>query len=138
MLKLSSLKADVNRETKGDWMSVPDWPDVKLKVSGINLPAFALAQSTLRKKWARIYKDDPTPQDTFYSGIGALYAKHLLHDWQGFDEPYTPERALELLSDPEYRELVIRVGDAASRLTEVNLEFVEEAEKNSAKRSVTK
>lgn len=136
-IKLSSLKADLVREERGDWVEFPDWPGVEFKVSSLLLPAYTVARDLLMQKLSRQHKGKPIPRDVMTTELGKLYAKHILHDWRGLDVAYSPETALEILSDPEYRAVVAAVEWCAAKLSDVEAEFVEEAGKNSSKPSAT-
>lgn len=134
-IKLSSLKADLTREAKGDWVDFPDWPGVSFNVSSLHLPAFTIARDLMFQRLARTYKKKPVPKDVLSSELGKLYHAHILHGWRGLDVPYSPEKAGEILPDPEYRNVVAAIEWCAGTLSEVELEFVEEAEKNSERPS---
>jgi hypothetical protein len=134
-VKLASLKADLKREEKGDWVEYIDWPGVEFKVSSLHLPAYTVARDLLMQKMARIYKGKPIPREALTVEIGKLYAKHILHDWRGLDVEYSPEKAAEILADPEYRNVVAAIEWCAAKVSEVEVEFVADAEKNSVRPS---
>lgn len=136
---LSSIKADLAREEKGDWIPHPDFVDDKgihaeFNVSSLHLPAYTVARDLMLQRLAKFYtsKGVKPPQHVVTSEYGKLYAKHILHGWRGFDIKYTPEIAAEMLPDPEYRNLVAAVEWCAAKVSDVDLEFAEEAGKNSA------
>lgn len=130
-VKLSSLRADLEREAKGDWEPYPDWPGVEFNVSSLHLPAYTTARDLLFQRLARTYKKNPVPKDVMVIELGKLYHKHILHGWRGFDVEYSPEAALEHLTNPEYRNVVAAIEYCAAKVSEVDIEFVEDAEKNS-------
>jgi hypothetical protein len=134
-VKLSSVKADLDREAKGDWVDFPDWPGVAFKVSSLLLPAYRVERDLLGQRLARQYKGKPIPPDVMTREVGKLYAKHILHDWRGFDEPYEKGHAAELLADPEYRAIVGAVEFCAAKLADIDVEFIEDAAKNSERPS---
>lgn len=129
-LKLASLKADLAREEKGDWIEYPEWPGVEFNVSSVHKPAYVTERDLLLQKLARKYKGKPIPAEVSTPMVGKLYCKHLLHGWRGLDAAYTPETALETLSDPAYRNVVNAVVWCAEQISTVDAEFVEEEEKN--------
>lgn len=143
MLKLSSLKADLARENDGAWMDVPEWPGVSLKVRGLNYPAYELARNTGAQIRARKTKNAASTSAESTAFFGRLYAEHILLDWKGLvsDDrqmvPYSKERALEILTDPAFREFVAAVESAAARVAQVDVEFIEGAAKNSEQPSAT-
>lgn len=136
-LKLSSIRADLARENEGDWVDIPEWPGVRLKVRSINSRDYQnqreLAQQAMIRSLGRL----PTSIE-MEPKIRKLAAEFLLRGWDGLvgddEQPivYTPARAVELLIDPEMRTLAQQVVWAAGRVGEREAEFVEAATKNSA------
>lgn len=137
MLKLDSIKADLDKERNGDWVEFPDWPGVSFKVKSIEAPDFRTGRDMLLRKLARKYKSKPIPQDELQQDIGKLYHSHILIDWKGLDTPYSPDQALDVLTDPAYRKVFAAIEWCAAQIGESDAEFVEDAAKNSAKRSAT-
>lgn len=129
-VKLTSLAADVDLETKGDWQDCPTIPGVRLNVRSINYPAYTIARDQLIQRLRRQAGGKPIPQDKTIVEIGRLYAQHLLLGWEGFDEPYTPARALEILTDASYREVITAVESAAGGVGQAQIEFIDDAIKN--------
>lgn len=129
-VKLSSLKADLERETTGDWVSFPDWPGVDFNVSSLHLPAYQTARDILFKRLQKTYKGSPIPQAVMTTEMGKLYAKHILHDWRGLDVEYSQQSAAEILADPAYRNIVAAIEFCAGTISATDIEFVEEAAKN--------
>lgn len=132
---LASLKADLDREAKGDWVDYPDWPGVRFNVSSLHLPAYTVARDIMFLKLARKHKGGPIPDQEQNVELGKLYAKHLLHDWAGLDVPYSKEKAAETLSDPEFRNVVAAVQWCAAKISDIDVVFVEDASKNSERPS---
>jgi hypothetical protein len=131
-VKLASLKADLSREEKGDWVEFPDWPGVEFNVSSLHLPAFTVARDLMYQRMARLYKKKPIPKDVLSGEIGKLFLKHILHGWRGLDVQYSPAKAEEVLTAPEYRNVVAAVEWCAGKISDLDIEYVEDAEKNSA------
>ena len=142
LLKLSSVKSERKRIEEGDWIAYPQWngptgsAKVRFQVKGISSTAYRRAYEDLGKKLALKYKGEPIPDDIAHEMSGELLAEHLLLCWDGLDEPYSPERALELLTDRDYAAFQGAVEWCARRLENLNLEFVEETIKNSEAPSV--
>jgi hypothetical protein len=136
-VRLSSIKADLDREQKGDWVEYPDWPGVSFNVSSLLIPAYRIDRDLLGQRLARQYKGKAIPPDVLTTEVGKLFHKHILHNWKGFDKEYSKELASEMMADPEYRNLVEAVQYCANRLAETDLEFVEDAVKNSKRPSAT-
>lgn len=135
-VKLASVKADLDIEAKGEWVPYPDWPGVEFNVRSLHAPAYQTARDLLIQRLTRKFKGQPIPQSALAPEIGKIYCKHILGGWRGFDEVYTEEIALERLSDPAYRNLVAAVEWCAGQVGQSEVEFIENAEKNSVRPSV--
>lgn len=129
-IKLTSLKADLDREEQGDWIDIPDCPGLRLQVRSIESPSYVIPRDQLVQKWVRKYGRKPIPRDVRSQGLGRLYAEQILLGWEGLEEQYSRERALEVLTDPAYRVFLGYVEYAAAQLAEIDMEFVDEAIKN--------
>jgi hypothetical protein len=143
MLKLSSLKADLQKEEEGDWVDAPDLPGVRLKVRSLEYKQYRIARDIKVQHLMRKYGRKPIPPDVQTKEYGKLYADHILLDWEGLAEDdgkpvaFTKELALELLRDPEFRKLTSAVEWAASQVAETEQEFLEASAKNSPAPSAT-
>ncbi|MBB3288158.1 MULTISPECIES: hypothetical protein [unclassified Rhizobium] len=131
VVKLASLKADLAREAKGDWIDYPDLPGVAFKVSSTLSEPFVTERDLFLKKMAARNKPVGPNDPEMVRGIGQLYCQHILHDWKGFDAAYSEEVALEALTDVAHRDLRNAVDWCARKIAEVNVEFVDAAVKNS-------
>lgn len=129
-IKLSSLKSDLELEEKGEWQDYPDWPGVRFEVSSINKPAYVVERDLMMQRLARKH-GRKVPPNVLTVEFGRLYHKHLLHNWDGLDEAYTPELAGQIMTNPEYREVIKAVEYCAGQVGRVDAEFLEEAGKNS-------
>jgi hypothetical protein len=89
----------------------------------LNLPEYQTARQLMFQRLGKTYKNQPVPSDVLTVELGTLYAQHLLHDWKGFDEDYSPETALRTLTDPEHRLVVSAVEWCAAKVSEVDIEF---------------
>jgi len=136
-VKLGSLKADLVKEADGEWIDIPDLPGVALKVRSVNFPAYKTARDLAVQRLARKHGKKPIPEKEMAEVSGRLFAEHLLLGWRGFDVDYTPELALEVLTDPAYRELRAHVEWAAAQVGHAEVEFVEDLAKNSETASGT-
>ncbi|ODA94989.1 hypothetical protein BFX40_20390 [Mesorhizobium sp. SEMIA 3007] len=136
-IKLSSVKADLSREEKGDWIPSPDFPGVEFNVSSLHLPAYQTALTLMEQRLARAYKGVPVPPHIRTVEVGKLLHKHILHDWRGFDEPYSEEVASGMMCEPEGRNFIAAVQNCAAMVSLTDVEFVEEAGKNSSRPSAT-
>jgi hypothetical protein len=141
-LKLSSLKKSRKLLEAGDWITYYGWADQagkkpRFKVSALSSDAYQAVLVKSSTELALKYKGEPIPPDVAHRIDGELLAEHILHDWDGLDEPYSKDRAEELLTDRDYEALFHAVSWCAKKISDLNLEFVEDAEKNSAAPSVT-
>ncbi len=128
-IKLSSLKNNSERQTDGEWVEVPEWPGVSLKVRSIQCHDFRMARDILQQKLIRKLGRLPTSVE-MDEHSPKLYAKHLLRGWNGFDIEYSEDTALDILSDPEHAPLREQIVFAASRVGDSDIEFTADAEKN--------
>ena len=142
-LKLSSLRVDLDRQYKGDWISYPLWDGVRFNVSSPKLPAY---QRCLAKNQRDIAKRYPIGQDQLPTeealeanreAEALLVCEHLLHGWEGIDLEYSPDAAEKYLIDPEYEALLNAVKWCGNKLAEVNAEYIEDLAKNSDAPSAT-
>jgi hypothetical protein len=125
MLKLSSIRADLEREKNGDWVDARSWPGVRFFVSALTKPSYQLKRDALVQRLQRKHKGKPVPTEELAPHLGKLYAEEIVHGWDGIDVSYSPEKALELLTDPTYRELVSEIEYCAATLSSVDADFVE-------------
>lgn len=131
-VKLASLKADLTREKKGDWVAYPNWPGVEFNVSSIHLPEFTTARSLMFQRLQLVYKNN-IPDDVMTGEMGGLLDKHILHDWRGLDVKYTAQTATDVMTDASYREVISAVQWCANELGRVEVQFTEAEVKNSEK-----
>lgn len=127
---LSSLKADSKIEAAGEWKEAVEWPGVAFKLRSIEYGPYRIARDQLAQKLFRQYKRKSIPQEVAAKEFGKLYAQYLLIDWRGLDVSYSPERAEEVLCDPEYRKIVRVIEYLAGEVGEQDIQFTEETAKN--------
>ena len=130
-VKLVSLKADLAKEQEGGWIPIPELPGVELLVRSIHYRPFVVARDAASRRMAKRYGVEPVPPEEEAQINGALYADHLLLGWKGFDQPHSPELARGLMTDVAYRELRGHVVYAAVQVGRADVEFLEDARKNS-------
>lgn len=135
-IKLDSIKRDLRRETDGEWQTVPEWDGVKLLVRSLNCVDYRNARDILMSKMTRRLNRIPTGPE-LDAELPKLYARFLLRGWEGFDQPYSPELAMTMLTNPEFGELADKVVQCAARVGQVDVEFIEAAAKNSEPPSAT-
>lgn len=136
-IKLSSIKNNIDREREGDFVDIPEWTGVSLKVRSTEYPPYKIALDQLVQRFVRKYKNKPVPPEERDGEVGKLVADHILLDWAGFDEPYSADFARDLLASPQGRELGKHALWASGVVGQVQIEFVEDAVKNSVTPSAT-
>jgi hypothetical protein len=130
-VKLSSLKADVEKQDEGDWQPIPELTGVKVKVRSLRSPKYQFGATPIRQRHVRKFGENGTvPNAEFAKSYGRLVADVILLDWDGFDEKFSREKALETLMDPGYAEVLGYIIAAAGRVAQGEVEYVEEAAKN--------
>jgi hypothetical protein len=130
MLELKSLKNDLKAEREGAWVPCPEWEGVSFKVRSIEAPEFTLARDALLRRLSKKHKGDPIPPDDLTKEIGTLYARHILLEWTGMDEVYSDDRALEVLTDPAYRQVAKAIEDCSIKVGKSDAQFIEASVKN--------
>jgi hypothetical protein len=149
LVKLNSLKTNLTAEREGDWIKAPELGEgVRFRVRSTNYPAYTVARDQASQRLAMkfpnsqldVLHDDyaPVPASVIAEANGEIVAEHLLLGWEGFDIPYTPGDALEVLCDEAHRAVRMSVTLAATKVGRQEVEFVEGAAKNSEAPSDTK
>jgi hypothetical protein len=111
-LKLSDLKANLRAEVEGEWVEAPELPfdeetgePVRLLVRSVHYPAYKQELAEVQLRLARQYPGfQAIPPEVEAIENGRLRAKHLLLGWN-LAEEFSPELAMSVLTDPEYRPL---------------------------------
>ncbi len=129
-IKLSSVRSDPAREEEGEWVNIPDLPGVRFRVRSFNYGPYKAQRSIVFARLARKYGREPVPDQIMVKELGQLYHKYILLEWDGFDVPFSPETARDVLTDPTYRTLLDHVDYAANRVGQAEVEFVEQAAGN--------
>ena len=125
MLILKSIQADLERERTGDWVESRQWPGVRFRVCALTKPAYEIKRDELAQRLARQSKGKPQSKEKMAPHLAKLYCSEILSGWDGIDIPYSPETALEVLSDPAYRELVAEIEYCAGTLSNVEADYLE-------------
>lgn len=137
MLKLRSLKANLDKQYQPEWVELspaafpdPAWRGVRFNVCSSNLPAYRRAAEAMARQFAKKYDGATIPEAELQAASGKLIAEHLLFGWEGMDEDYSEELAETLLCDLEFASLADAVMWCATKRARVNAEFVENLAKN--------
>jgi hypothetical protein len=136
-VKLSSLKADRQKEHDGDWIPAVDIdPAIKWHVRSTNYAPFKTARDAKIEKLTRQADGEPLSDDAMAKMNGELAVEHLLLDWEGLvddddkDIPYSADMATEVLTDEAYRAVRNSVYFAATKVGRSEIKFVGDAVKN--------
>lgn len=127
MLKLDSIAMAPDADEKGVRVESVFFPGVYYTVRPID---YAPYQSESAKEILAIRKGGEASSSEQAKLRARLVGKHILLGWEGFDVPYSPEKAGEYLNNPAFRKLVDDVEFCASKAAQVEFEFVEELAKN--------
>jgi len=129
-VRLKSVKDDVSLQLLGDIVNSSIYPGVSYTVRSPTYPAYVRARDYALKALSARYPNGDAPEEETAKLDGALLVEHLLLSWSGFDEPFSKELALSILTDSGYRDLRTDVHRSAARVGKRAVEFLEETVKN--------
>jgi hypothetical protein len=125
-VKLSAIRVDAARADQGAWVTdIPDMGDLRLKVRGHRNVDARRLRSKLVAAVPRAERDNGRLTPDAADRIDAqIMAETILVDWgnvTGDDDqplPYSPEKAKELLSNPDFALFKDAVAYASSLVSE--------------------
>lgn len=135
-MKLSDMKVDSGRIESGDWVGdLPGLPSLRLKVRGTGNSTYRALQSKLVRAVPAAERIEGLSLAHQESIMTELLLQTVLVDWSGLEDEageikYSPERARELLLDPELRALRDAVATAGDIVANRRKSDLEQAEKN--------
>lgn len=136
-VKLSSLQANMQKEREGDWIPAADIdPAIKWHVRSTNYAPFKIDRDARIEKLTRKLDGERVSDDEMAKLNGELAVEHLLLGWSGLADdddaeiPYSPDKALEILTDESYRLVRQSVYFAATKVGRSEIKFVEDGAKN--------
>ncbi|MBB3020641.1 hypothetical protein FHR70_003727 [Microvirga lupini] len=135
-MKISDIKAISRRMESGGWVrNLPNLPpEIALKVRAFNNSDYRRLFDQYGKELTPEEAKDPAVQEKTYV---RLLHETILEEWLGIeDAPYSKERALEFLTDPEMKVFREAVEHAASIVGRHGLDSLETDAKNSPAPSV--
>lgn len=124
-VKLKSLALDLDRETNGGWVDSRVYPGVRYRVRGVRYQPYQDAVDAAAIRFSKSHVQTKPTVEAAQKVSGALVCDHLLLEWDGFDEPYTPETAKAALTDLQYRNVLNDVLGAAARVAEREVAFTD-------------
>jgi hypothetical protein len=120
-MKLSSIKRDVNLSENGVWVTGA-YGDMDLLIAASNNKKYKDMIRKEIKPYERALRTNTLSDKVFTEIQDKCVAKHILLGWrnmqddEGQEIPYSYDKALEILKDPEnvdFRELVLALADEA-------------------------
>lgn len=142
MVKLKSIAVDPKAEAEGVWLEYV--AGFKVKVASTATRAFRDAMEAAMLPYRELIRADQGKEkgerkftdEMRTQVLREVVAKHVLVGWEGLEDddgqplPYSPERALELLSDPAMHRLVSWLETAAASEEVYRAERLERDRKN--------
>lgn len=132
--RLSSLKTDAKRSEEGVWQEIGEGFEVK--VARLGHPEYKAYVAKLSKPHLRSIQREGIGSAKLREIQQRAVSRHILLDWRGLHDddgseiPYSQEKALELLSDPDYSELLDIILELAQDVELFRAASVEEAAGN--------
>ncbi len=131
VVKLSSTRVDLRREREGEWIASKTFEGVSYHVRSTNSPDYVSAQQKqMRSLQAKIRDKRELDQDEMHAEEANIVVDCILLGWNGFDQDYTADLALEELRNPQSRPLLNDIIECASRVGRNELETIEVDVKN--------
>lgn len=134
--RLSSLKTDVAKSEEGVWCEVGE--GFEIKVARLGHPKYQAYLAKLSKPHAKqIRREGLGAAEVLREIQRKATAKYLLLDWrnlhddEGNEIPFSEEKALEILGNPEYEEFFDIVLEHAQDVELFRAENAEESAGNS-------
>jgi hypothetical protein len=151
VIKLDSIRLDIDAQRNGEWKPIARWPGVRVKVRGFTSEAYVKARDAALEKLAEQFGGTRAPKEIWIPILARLLVggsaevsvaidqgAAILLDWDGFDEAFTADFAAEFMGSPEGENMLDEVLAAARTAGVRELQFVEALEKNSAALSGTR
>ena len=133
-MKLSDMKIDSAAIEAGVWVrDIPGMGDLAVKVRGLRNADYRRLNASLWGAVPAAKKGDPAEADRI---AVTLLAETILIGWDGLTDddgtplPWSTERAVALLSDPDFALFRDAVTWAASTVGDISREAVEDSAKN--------
>lgn len=119
-MKLQNMKVDHKVSEEGEWIkNIPDMDDLELYVRGQNCPTARVLRAKLLRGLPANVRNNPDglPPEVVDQIEAQICAEALLLGWRNLDDaPYSKEKAVELLNDPDLVSFRDAVGWAANRV----------------------
>lgn len=129
MAKLSKVKVDPKAEIDGVWCEYV--LDIRVKIARIGNREYDAAIRSMSKPYTKGFRADRVPDEAMQDIVKKAVAKHIVKDWENIEDddgsliPYSPEAALEIFQNDEYRDFykfVLACGNDAELFRRENME----------------
>ena len=143
-MKLSSLKVNAARGEQGAWVKdLPGMGDLQLLVRGFNNSDYSRFMAKEGAAVPRDQREGNRPNGAILpAALNAMVTRgmveHILIDWKNLTDehdkpiPFSKERALEMLLDPDFRPFRDAIAIAAAEVEDVSSDRVEAVVGNSS------
>jgi hypothetical protein len=119
-MKLSNMKIDHARSEEGEWVrNIPEMEDLELRVRGQSCVSARVMRNKMLRALPAKVRNDPNglPIEVLDRMESTICADVLLLEWRNLEGiPYTPEKAAELLNDPDLITFREAISWAANRV----------------------
>lgn len=133
-MKLSNVQNNLKTESEGVWVTYAG--DLQVKLARIGSPAYEKLLRKLSKPHTRQLRDNSLDNDVAELMTQKAIARHILLDWKGVEDDagkevlYSEKKALEILTDPKYRDFYRDILAMAQERATFNKEDTTDASKN--------
>jgi len=128
MAKLSQIKSDPKKTDEGIWLDFA--AGIRLKIARLHNPAYAKYMTALQKPYIRQVRAGTLDAEISARLTKQVVAWENIEDEKGQAIPYSPEKALELISDPTLFELYDFVLEVAASAELYRAQLHEDSVKN--------
>jgi len=134
MVKLSNLAVDSTASEEGVWAEYE--AGIEFKIARLGNPRYQQELARLIGRLSKRGQRDWAGERLEKAQRPAV-ARHIIRDWRNVDDddgntiPYSPEKALEIISDPQYQPIYDWIMQVAQDEEEYRLSRVEEQAGNS-------
>lgn len=133
-MDLAKFRTDKSLEDEGVWNSIGG--DARIKLARIGNRRYRDALQARLKPHRRAIRAGTLPEEVTEALMTEVIAETVIQDWKnvelnGEPVPFSPQAALDILSDPEMKDLRDMIVELASDMELYRARDLEEAEKNS-------
>ena len=137
-MDIAKFRIDPAAEDEGVWTALGG--DAEVRLARIGNRRYREALAARLKPYRRAIRAGSMPEEAIEKLVTEAVCETVLLDWRNLEldgepVPYSPARALELLSDPAMRDLRDLVVELAGDMELYRARELEEAEKNSPRPS---